>query len=77
MTKLLKVTFLMNAPDGMNFPVNLAGGAGVISIEPFPDNSSAPFVLKPLIGGIASDATDHVTYDMAQNLEFPSGTVKR
>jgi len=69
--------FLMNAPEGMEFPINLAGGAGVISIEPNPDNSPKPFVLKPLVGGIESDALDHVTYSMDQNLKFPVGTATR
>jgi hypothetical protein len=67
--------FLVNAPSGLTFPTDLAGGAGVISIEPDPDNSTAPFTLKPLVGDIPSDATDHTTYDMNNNAAaFPSGT---
>lgn len=69
--------YLMNAPAGLVFPTDLAGGTAVISIEPEPDNSPAPFLLKPLVSPIAADATDHVTYDMAQNLNFPTGTVNR
>jgi hypothetical protein len=66
--------FLANAPSGLTFPTDLAGGAGVISIEPDPDNSSAPFTLKPLVGNIASNATDHVTYEMGNNASsFPTG----
>jgi hypothetical protein len=52
---------------------------GVISIEPDPDNSTAPFLLKPLVGGIPSNAMDHVTYMMGSNVanSFPTGTAMR
>ena len=67
--------FLENAPTGLTFPTDLAGGAAVISIEPDPDNSAAPFTLKPLVGDIPSNATDHVTYDTGNNASgFPTGT---
>ncbi len=69
--------FLSNAPSGLSFPTDLAGGTAVISIEPVPDNSSAPFLLKPLVGQIPSDAQDHVSYEMGQNLAFPTGEVTR
>jgi len=69
--------FLLNAPSGLLFPTDLAAGVAVISIEPSPDNSASPFLLKPLVGNIPSDALDHVTYDMGQNLNFPTGTVTR
>lgn len=67
--------FLVNAPTDLTFPTDLAGGTAVISIEPEPDDSAAPFTLKPLVGGIAADATDHVTYSIPTNLSsFPTGT---
>lgn len=69
--------YLMNAPANVNFPTDIAGGTAVISIEPDPDNSTDPFLLKPLVGGIPMDAMDHTTYDLAQNLNFPSGTASR
>ena len=69
--------FLLNAPSGLTFPTDLAGGVAVISIEPYPDNSVNPFLLKPLVGNIAAGANDHTTYDMGQNLNFPTGTVSR
>ena len=69
--------FLMNAPSGQTFPLDLAGGTAVISIEPVPDNSEAPFLLKPLVGQIPAGAQDHVTYDLGLNLNFPSGTATR
>ena len=67
--------FLVNAPTGLVFPTDLAGGTAVISIEPEPDDSAAPFTLKPLAGMIAAGATDHVTYSIPSNLaSFPTGT---
>jgi len=51
--------FLSNAPAGLSFPTDLSGGKAVISIEPVPDNSPAPFVLKPLVGDIPTDAPVH------------------
>ena len=67
--------FLVNAPAGMTFPTDLAGGTAVISIEPDPDDSSAPFTLKPLVGAIAAGAVDHVTYSMGNNAAgFPTGS---
>jgi len=67
--------FLVNAPAGLTFPTDLAGATAVISIEPEPDDSSAPFTLKPLVGGIDAAAVDHVTYSIANNASgFPTGT---
>ena len=69
--------FLMNAPDGVMFPIDLAGGVAVISIEPFPDDSPAPFALKPLVGSIPANATDRMLYTMDNNSgSFPEGTVR-
>ncbi len=70
---------LNNAPSGLSFPVDLAGKTVVISVEPVPDNSPAPFVLKPLVGMVAADAIDHTTYDMANNAVAtnPTGTVTK
>ena len=70
--------YLVNAPSGLTFPTNLAGGTAVISIEPDPDNSPNPFILKPLVKMIPSDAADHVTYTMDKNLgSFPTGTATK
>ena len=67
--------FLVNAPTDLTFPTDLADGTAVISIEPEPDDSTAPFTLKPLVGAIAADATDHVTYSIPTNLaSFLTGT---
>jgi hypothetical protein len=70
--------FLVNAPAGLTFPTDIAGGIAVISIEPFPDNSPNPFTLKPLVGNIPANATDHTTYMMNTNTgSFPSGTASK
>lgn len=69
--------FLMNAPSGLNFPTDIAGGMAVISVEPYPDNSPNPFTLKPLVQLIPTSAVDHTVYNMGQNLSFPTGTVSR
>lgn len=70
--------FLINAPMGLAFPTDIAGGTAVISIEPYPDNSPNPFTLKPLVGSIPMTATDHTNYNMNANLSsFPTGTVTR
>lgn len=68
--------FLMNAPAGLTFPTDLAGGLAVISIEPDPDDSPAPYTFKPLMGPIDAAAVDHVTYDMPNmtTATFPTGT---
>jgi len=69
--------FLNNAPSGLSFPTDLSGGTAVISIEPVPDNSPAPFVLKPLAGGIPANAEVHTALPIAQNLNFPTGSASR
>lgn len=70
--------FLLNAPMGLSFPVDISEGTAVISIEPSPDNSPNPFTLKPLVGGIPMSATDHTTYAMSKNLSsFPTGSATR
>lgn len=70
--------FLMNAPSGLTFPTNLSGGNVVVSVEPVPDNSPAPFAIKPLIGMIPTAATGEKAYDLRLNSQsFPAGSVSR
>lgn len=70
---------LNNAPAGLTFPIDLAGSTVVISIEPVPDNSAAPFLLKPLVGNVANDAVDHTVYELGNNSTNtnPTGSVSR
>ena len=44
--------FVANAPEGLTFPRDLSGYPVVISVEPSPDDSPAPFALKPLVGEV-------------------------
>ncbi len=69
--------FFNNAPTGFMFPLDIRGRNVVISIEPFPDNSAAPFLLKPMTG-TAGDDTAPATYSLIfSNASFPSGSVSR
>jgi hypothetical protein len=70
--------FLENAPAGLLFPTDISGGTAVISVEPDPDNSDDPFLLKPLVGSIPNPAIDHTLYAMSLNApSFPTGTATR
>lgn len=69
--------YLVNAPSALTFPTDISGGMAVISVEPYPDNSSTPFTLKPLVGSIPADAMDHTNYDMGLNASFPTGTATK
>jgi hypothetical protein len=71
--------FIKNAPAGVSFPTDLSGKTAVISIEPFPDNSTKPFLLKPLLTTISATAMDHVVYSMGNNAvaTSPTGTAKK
>ncbi|WP_041632836.1 anti-sigma factor [Maribacter sp. HTCC2170] len=69
--------FFLNAPAGETFPLDIRGRTVVISIEPVPDNSPEPFVLKPLVA-ISGNDTAPESYLFQLNLEsFPSGNVTR
>jgi hypothetical protein len=69
--------FFNNAPNGETFPLDIRGRTVVISIEPVPDNSIAPFLLKPL-AAVAGNETAPSFHSFNQNLgSFPTGTVSR
>lgn len=70
--------FLLNAPDGLTFPTDLKGKTIVISVEPSPDNSPAPFALKPLAHVVPADAMTHTVIAMGSGpLKVLEGTVQR
>ncbi|MEM6646515.1 MAG: hypothetical protein AAF730_09715 [Bacteroidota bacterium] len=67
--------FLLNAPDGLTFPLDLSGRTAVISIEPMPDDTPAPFTLKPLAGPIPNAAEAFTSYMIDNNASsFPTGS---
>ena len=69
--------FFMNAPEGETFPLDVRGRTVVISVEPVPDNSAAPFAIKPLLGTAGQD-TAPATHDFSPNLgSLATGTVTR
>jgi hypothetical protein len=67
--------FLAAAPTGLTFPTSLAGGMAVVSVEPDPDDSPAPFALKPLIGAIPASPEAYTNYELGNAAgDFPGGT---
>lgn len=69
--------FFLSPPAGETFPLDVRGRTVVISVEPSPDDSPAPFAMKPLVG-VAGDETAPSTHDFGQNLgSLPTGTVTR
>ena len=71
--------FFNNPPAGQTFPLDVRGKTVVISVEPVPDNSPMPFLLKPLIHPISATAgTAPMFHNFDQNLgSLPTGTVSR
>jgi hypothetical protein len=66
----------MDAPPfpGQDFvdpAMDLVGGVAVISVEPEPDNSAAPFTLKPLMDPVIDDVGEGVLQPMSLNPAAP------
>lgn len=70
--------FIQNLENtGFAGGADLRGGTAVISIEPVPDDSPAPFALKPLAAMIGQE-TAPARYLLNENFDsFPTGTVTR
>ncbi len=69
--------FFLNAPAGETFPLDVRGRTVVVSVEPVPDDSPAPFAIKPLVG-TAGQETAPATHNFGQNLgSLPWGEVTR
>lgn len=67
--------FFLNAPAGETFPLDVRGRTVVISVEPVPDDSSAPFAMKPLVGTAGQEVAPS-THDLGRNLDsLPTGMV--
>lgn len=70
--------FLINAPSGLTFPLDLKEQTVVITVEPSPDNSPAPFTFKPLAHNVPATAAQHSPINMGDGpLKMLSGTVTR
>ena len=71
--------FLNDAPDGLEFPVSLKGASIMISVEPVPDNSEAPFIMQPLSKMIPFDQETHVVIGMESSgsEKLISGIIRR
>ncbi|MDJ0769594.1 MAG: hypothetical protein QNJ12_12405 [Ilumatobacter sp.] len=65
--------FIINAPEGLEFPLDLRGATIVISVEPDPDDSEAPFALKPLVAEVPADAVDHDNLPLGVGPAAPTG----
>ena len=69
--------FFLNEPVGEIFPLDIRNRTVVISVEPVPDNSPAPFAMKPLVG-VSGMATAPAVHSFGQNLgSLPNGLVSR
>lgn len=55
--------------DFVNPPMDLVGTTVVISVEPEPDNSPAPFTLKPLVDMVEDTGMPGVVQSMTNNAE--------
>lgn len=68
--------FIMAAPNGLTFPTDLTAAPIVVSVEPIPDNSPAPFGLKPLVGSSPETGTTvGVAYNMGnESAGLPTGS---
>ncbi|OAD40768.1 anti-sigma factor [Polaribacter atrinae] len=70
--------YVTGSAAGVDFPTDLKGKTVVISVEPSPDNSTAPFTLKPLAHFVPADAENFTVITMgAGPLAVLSGSVIR
>ena len=69
--------YLLNAPEGLTFPVDLRGTEVFISVEPLPDPSLDSSGIVPLSGIVPADAIDHTAYavENVSSTRSPSATV--
>ena len=66
--------FLENAPAGVTFPINPASGIVKVTVEPFPDDWSAPFGITVLSGTVPAAPSARTPYPMSASFAAPSGT---
>lgn len=60
--------------DFINPPMNLVGATIAITVEPQPDNSPAPFRIRPLTDEVVDDIAPPTTQELANTKDVrPSG----
>jgi|Laugresp1bdmlbsn_1035097.scaffolds.fasta_scaffold01164_3 hypothetical protein len=71
--------FLLNAPAGLSFPLDLSGAKVYVTLEPNPDNSPEPFFVRPLTATIPTNAVAETVYSMTNifSTNAPTGTAVR
>ncbi|APZ47221.1 hypothetical protein BW723_13425 [Polaribacter reichenbachii] len=70
--------YVMGSAAGVDFPTDLKDATIVISVEPYPDNSAAPFTLKPLANVVPASAMNHSVLSLeAGPISVLTGTVSR
>jgi len=70
--------FVMGSAAGIDFPTDLTGTTIVVSVEPYPDNSEAPFALKPLAGEVPTGIMAHTVQTLGTGpVVSITGTVTR
>ena len=69
--------FLINAPAGLTFPVDLRGTETFISVEPVPDPSPDSSGIVPLSGIVPVDAEDHnaLSVENVSDSRLPTATI--
>ena len=71
--------FLFNPPQGISFPLDLAGGSAFLTLEPWEEWDVAPerpFPIRLMEAQIPQDAAAKVTYVLESRFpEFPTGVV--
>ena len=66
--------FIVNAPDGLTFPLDLRGnGTVVLTIEPADDDSPAPFAMRPLAAPVPAGLEVPGSVDLGPGPGVPSG----
>ena len=67
--------FLLNAPTGFTFPLDLAGQEVMISVEPIGYAKNKPFPLFLLKGAIPNPGNNTTSFSLENNyINFPLGT---
>ncbi|MDA0875635.1 MAG: hypothetical protein O3C45_11330, partial [Bacteroidetes bacterium] len=66
--------FLINAPEGVTFPLNPSGGTVYVTVEPVPDDSPLPFGITVLSGSIPASPAARTPYALGGQVAVPGGT---